>query len=151
MYKLLCLGMLSLGACSVLNTTNNTSSFGKEYAGTYVVTEGMNDKEGARWLTANVDSQLIAGSKVIVDRAGNLSFTQANGLPLTSGFTVLNDGFFGSMAAYYIIIVAGDRPVAQKGKRFGISLLRGWVSITDISDVKPEGKPDPLYDITKPV
>lgn len=149
MVKILVILFMMCVSCS-MSQEDTVSSFGKAYAGTYIVTEGASDNEGARWLTQNIDSGLVAGSKITINQSGDIFFTKANGEKLDSQFEALNDGFFGSMASYYIILVSGDRPKAQQGKRFGISALRGWLSITDVTDIKPEGKPDKLFDITKP-
>lgn len=125
------------------STTESISQFGEKYAGVYIISQ-----EGQNHLTKVLDSELIEGAKIIIDRSGTLKFSKSDGSALTSGLKVLNNGFFGFMAAYYIVMEEGSI-AGTKGKHFGISLLRGCVSITDISTVKPEGKPDPLYDITK--
>ncbi len=121
--------------------TENYSDFGLAYHGKWAVSE-----EGAEHLVENLDSGLVEGAILEIDKQGCLFFTDRYGNPLASGLDVINDGFFGFMAAYYIIVKAENPDLV--GKKFGISALRGVISITDIASTKPEGKPDPLYDIT---
>ncbi len=137
MKKLYIVMFAMLASCSALEE----SEFGKKYYGSYKVTA-----DGAAHLSEYLDTGLTEGSILTIDKYGCLFFTDENGKTLSSGLDVLNDGFFVSMAAYYVIMKA-EKP-ALVGKKFGISVLRGWISITDIADTKPEGKPDPLYDVT---